>query len=381
MKVVADTNIAYVREAFAEFGEVSLVTGRDLTPAQVRDADILLVRSVTRVDAHLLGDSRVRFVSTATSGVDHVDQDYLAHRGIAFASAPGSNARSVAEYVLSAVLILMEGRGRRLADVTAAIVGCGHVGAQVAHVLTAAGIRCLLNDPPLKDLTGEARFRGLDEVLSADIVTLHVPLTTTGRHPTYRLFDEAVLSRLQPDAILINTARGGVVDEWALLHRLDRQPTMAVVVDCWEGEPNINTELLAKAGLATSHIAGYSFDGKVRATEMLYRAACQHFGRSAAWIPPTQPEGGFFHFSKEMGDEEILRRAVLSCYDAREDSAALKRALAISPGKLAGYFDSLRRDYRRRREFSTREISLPHGWDRLAKILEGIGFKMSQVNL
>jgi erythronate-4-phosphate dehydrogenase len=378
MKVVADTNIPFAKEAFAGFGEVDLVPGRELRREQVRDADILLVRSVTRVDAALLEGSRVGFVGTATSGTDHIDQDYLLQRGIAFASAPGSNARSVAEYVLAAVLVLIEERGRRLEDITAAIVGCGQVGTRVAELLTAAGVRCLLNDPPLKDLTGESCFHDLDEALSADIITLHVPLTTTGKHPTYRLFDESVLSRLKPDAILINTARGGVVNEEALLRRLKQQPAMTAVVDCWADEPNINPELLDRVALGTPHIAGYSFDGKLRATEMLYQAACRHYGMAADWQLPVQVQAGPLQFPDGMSDADILRQAVLACYDAREDAAAFKRAMAEGAEERGVRFDALRRNYRQRREFCAYDARLPLSRDLAARTLRRMGFKVNQ---
>jgi erythronate-4-phosphate dehydrogenase len=226
-------------------------------------------------------------------------------------------------------------------------------------------------------LTEETRFHDLDEVLSADIVTLHVPLTTTGKHPTYRLFDESVLSRLKPDAILINTARGGVVDEEALLRRLKQQPALTAVVDCWANEPHINLELLAQVALGTPHIAGYSFDGKLRATEMLYGAACRHYGKAADWQPPAQAQGGAPRFSDGMSDGDILRQAVLACYDAREDVAAFKRAMAEGVGERGARFDALRRNYRQRRELCAYDAQLPPSRERAARTLRRMGFKVN----
>ena len=212
MRIIADPNIAYVREAFAALGELCVVPGRDWTPEIARDADLLLVRSVTRVDAALLAGSRVRFVGTATSGVDHIDLEYLSHKGIAFAAAPGSNATAVAEYVLSALLALVQERGVSLTGMTAGIIGCGQVGARVTDLLGALGIECIINDPPLQERTGDAKYRTLDDALSAHVVSLHVPLTASGSHPTVNLIGLDELTRMRNDAILINTARGGVVE-------------------------------------------------------------------------------------------------------------------------------------------------------------------------
>jgi erythronate-4-phosphate dehydrogenase len=197
VRITADPNIALAAEIFSPLGEISLIPDQSWTAAAVRDADILLVRSVTRVDARLLEGSRVKFVGTATSGVDHIDTEYLKQKGIGFASAPGSNANAVAEYVLSALLVLAHEHAWSLAGMTMGIVGYGHVGSRLAELVGNLGLQCLLNDPPLKDLTAEARFLELEEAISADIVTLHVPLTTEGRYPTVRLLDEGKLSRLK----------------------------------------------------------------------------------------------------------------------------------------------------------------------------------------
>jgi erythronate-4-phosphate dehydrogenase len=379
MKILADPNIAFVQEAFAELGEVRLVPGRAWTAAQVRDADILLMRSVTRVDEGLLEGSRVRFVGTATSGIDHVNRDYLKRRGIAFAYAPGSNANSVAEYVVSAILALARERGWGLSHMTAGIIGYGHVGSRVARLLETVGIDCVLNDPPLKDLTAEARFLELDKVIGADIVSLHVPLTQDGSYPTLRLLDERWLARMKPNALLINTARGGVVDEGALIEQLDKRPSMTAVVDCWAHEPAIDTGLVARVSLGTPHIAGYSFDGKVTATERLYRAVCRYFGlhpkqpRQIASPPIKIIELGF---ADDDNAADSLRRAVLACYDVRRDAKALKQLLSLPEEKRPGYFDELRRHYPLRREFNRTRVIIPAHRPELATTLRALGFQV-----
>jgi erythronate-4-phosphate dehydrogenase len=378
MLIVADQNITEVKEAFGEFGEVRLVPGRAITPDDVAQADMLLVRSVTRVGAALLEGSPVRFVASATSGIDHIDVTWLRKRDIAFADAPGSNAESVAEYVVSAVLVRLAAQERVSDGLTAAIIGCGHVGSRVAEKLSTLGITCLLNDPPLKEKTGEARYVDLETVLDADIVSLHVPLTDTGRHATRHLLDAERLNRLRPDVLLINTARGDVIDETALRERLEARPAMHAVIDCWHGEPNIDRKLLGRAVIATAHIAGYSYDGKLRATEMIHAAACRHFGHGAQWQTPADIQAGGYMVDTHV-DEEALRRAVLACYDVRADDALLRFALTMGPKHMAPYFDGLRRDYRRRREFKSLLVTSHRRRERLAQRLLGLGFSLRLV--
>jgi erythronate-4-phosphate dehydrogenase len=378
MLIVADQNITEVKSAFGEFGEVRALPGRAMTPEDVARADMLLVRSVTKVNADLLDGSPVRFVASATSGIDHIDVAYLRRRNIAFADAPGSNAESVAEYVVSAVLVRLAAQERVTEGLTAGIIGCGQVGSRVSQRLTALGITCLLNDPPLKEKGGDGRYVDLDTVLSADIVSLHVPLTDTGRHATRHLIDSTRLNRMRPDALLINTARGDVVDETALLERLADRPAMHAVIDCWHGEPNISRKLLGRAVIATAHIAGYSYDGKLRATEMIHAAACNHFSHTAQWRSPADTQAGGYMVDTHV-DEEALRRAVLACYDVRADDALLRFGLTLGPKHMAPYFDGLRRDYRRRREFKSLLVTSHRRRERLAQRLQALGFSLRLV--
>ena len=197
MKILADENIPFVRDAFSAFGEVAAVTGRDISPTLVRNADILLVRAVTRVDKNLLDASSVSFVASPTSGIDHIDVEYLETRGIGFAYAPGSNANSVAEYVVAALLEL-EPRIGPLSRKSLGIVGCGHVGSRVRAMGEALGMRCVLNDPPLERETGDSFYSPIEDVLGCDVVSLHVPLTHDGPDATYHLADEGFLRRMKP---------------------------------------------------------------------------------------------------------------------------------------------------------------------------------------
>jgi erythronate-4-phosphate dehydrogenase len=321
MKIVADPNIPFVREAFGPLGDVQLVPGRQMTPATVREAELLLVRSVTPVNAALLDGSRVRFVATATIGTDHVDEAHLVQRGIGFASAAGSNANSVAEYIVAALLELgYQGK-------TLGVVGVGNVGSKVVRYATALGMRVLQNDPPRQRAEKLPEFVTLDRIgAEADIITFHVPLTKSGPDATFHLFEPR-------GGIIINTSRGAVLDNQALL----TAPLAGLVLDVWEGEPTILPALLEKADFGTPHIAGYSFDGKVNGTRMIYEAACRHFGLSGSWKPelpaPANP----------VLTGHNLRSVVRQAYDITADDAALRRDYR--------HFDRLRAEYPVRREF------------------------------
>jgi erythronate-4-phosphate dehydrogenase len=272
--VVADENIPFVRETFGHVGEVRTLNGRAINPDAVRDADILLVRSVTRVDRGLVTDSRVRFVGSTTIGTDHIDQGYLRDRGIIFAHAPGSNAISVVEYVLASLLWTAVRKGESLRGKTMGIVGIGNIGSRLAARLSAFGMRVLKNDPPLAAAAeAEGRthdFVSLETVLAeSDIVTLHVPLERKGPYATYHLVDDAALAWMKQDAWLINTCRGAVVDNLALRRTIEAGQLGATILDVWEGEPEPGPDLLRLTDVATPHIAGYSFDGKVLGTMMV----------------------------------------------------------------------------------------------------------------
>jgi erythronate-4-phosphate dehydrogenase len=377
MQIIADENIPCVAKAFASLGEVTLLPGRSMTPAQVRDADILLVRSVTRVDARLLGETDVQFVGSATIGFDHVDRGYLARRGIGFTTAPGSNATSAAEYVVSALLALNAQQGFEPAGKTVGIIGCGNVGSRVRHKLAALGMNCLVNDPPLQAQGGHNAFVDLEAVLQADVITLHVPYTREGSYPTHHLADAAFLERLRPGAILINTARGAVVDNAALDALLEARPDLSVVLDVWEGEPDISMSLLEKVQLGTPHIAGYSLDGKLRGTEMIYRAACAHFGRPVQWQAADDLPAGLSLDLRELRDEPLLAKlqaAVFACYDIRLDDASLRQQLALPAAERPARFDRLRKEYPVRREFPLANITTGEPDGELARVLTVLGF-------
>ena len=381
MRIVADANIPLLAEAFSPLGEVVALPAARLTPDAVAGADALLVRSVTRVGQALLESSRVRFVATATIGVDHVDEAYLARRGIGFASAQGSNARSVAEYVLAALSVLAERRGERMTDYRLGIVGVGNVGGRLARMAEGLGMTVLCNDPPLARRTHDPRFLPIEALAQADVLTFHVPLAREGPDATYHMIDEPLLARLRPGTILVNTSRGAVARTQALKAAVRAGRLGALVLDVWEGEPNIDGELLTMAGIATPHIAGYSYDGKVNGTRMVLDALCRHFGVERPWDPsPRMPPAANPRVALPGGIDvnAAIRKAIAAAYDIQADDARL-RAMPGGPSDRRGpHFTALRKDYPVRREFPETAVTLDAANPAVRAALEALDFPVSE---
>ena len=365
--ILADENIPCVENAFGAFGTIQRYEGRALEPGDVREADVLLVRSVTEVGPALLDGSSVQFVGSATIGTDHVDQAYLAEQGIAFAHAPASNADSVADYVIAALLLLAQREEVPLQTRTVGIVGCGNIGGRLARRLPALGLRVLRNDPPLAD-AAEAAGRPHDFVSfetvcrEADVITLHVPLTTDGPYSTHHLMDDEVFSRLRTGTWLLNAARGPVVDNDALLAALQEGGVGAAVLDVWEDEPTPNPALVRAVDVATPHIAGYAYDGKVRGTTMLYNAFCTHIGAEPAWDPasvlqPDQPGSLVCNPpDSHLPRTDWLHHLAAQAYDLAADDGRLRELLERPPSERAEYFSHLRATYPLRREFQQHTV-------------------------
>jgi erythronate-4-phosphate dehydrogenase len=364
--ILADENIPFAREAFGTLGEVRLAHGRGISRADLADVDLLVVRSITRVGATLVAGTPVRFVGTATSGFDHVAVSDLERLGIAFYAALGCNANAVSEYMAAAWLALAASRGETLAGRRVGVVGVGHVGSLVAEKARVLGAVPVLNDPPKARETGSGRYRPLDELLDCDIVTCHAPLTSGGPDPTISLIGDAFLSRLKRGAWLCNAGRGGVVDEAALHRALDAKRLGAVVLDVWDREPAIDGRLLARVDIGTPHIAGYSLEGKLNGTQMVYEAACRCLGVEPSWslgtaMPPRPPGLPLREFAGPDGDAfrsldregvSALAADVAAVYPIMRDNEALKRTAGMGAAERGKAFDLLRKTYPIRREFS-----------------------------
>ena len=382
MKIIADQNIPFVEKCVAHLGQVELYHGRKITPEIVANADALLVRSITRVDEKLLAASSVKFVATATIGFEHIDRDYLARRGIGFASAPGSNANSVAEYIVAALLAVGKKHKLTLAGKSIGIVGVGNVGSRVARKCAALGMKVVLNDPPLARQTGDSKYRPLDEILACDFVTMHTPLTKEGQDKTYHLADASFFSRIKKGAFFFNTSRGGVMDTAALKQAMQSKHLAGVVLDVWENEPNIDPELLAKVDLSTPHIAGYSFDGKVAGLIMIYEALCEHFKlrpihTKQDFLPaPQTPEIRLTDEELKRDEQAMIHDVVQRIYVINRDDFNTREILLQEPGKRGEFFDLLRKNYHERREFQNTNVYLPDTQSSLAAKLSGIGFQI-----
>lgn len=377
LRLVADRVIAEAATAFGGLGEVVLADGRAIDRALVADCDVLLVRSVTRVDAALLAGSRVRFVGTATAGTDHIDTAWLEGQGIAFAAAPGCNARPVGEYVLACVLAHAQASGRDPATLTAAIVGCGHAGGWAARLLEGLGLRCLRNDPPRA--LREPGFLPLAEALAAaDVVSLHVPLTLDGPFPTQGLLGAAELAALKPGALLINAARGGVVDEAAWIAAL-RAGRLQAAVDCWADEPAIAPELLRLAAIATPHVAGHSVDARLRATAQLCAALLAWLAAEENGAPAWQPPETALPAPRALDADDPVAAAVFACCDPRAWTLRTRELLAGArdAAERRATFDRLRAEFGRRREFDGVPVALPAPAPDTARVLATLGFTLA----
>ena len=381
MLIVADENIPLLDSFFGDIGEIRRVSGRSMSNEDVRDADIVLVRSVTRVNRELLEGSRVRFVGTTTIGTDHVDLDWLEAAGIRFSAAPGCNANSVAEYVLSVLSLHAERRG--LADwsqLSVGIVGVGIVGGELAHKLERLGFDVRLCDPPRADREeDDQEFVSLEEAMKCDVVSLHTPLTREGDHPTLHMIGHRELEALGANQLLINAGRGEVIDSSALLARLDQGNAPTVALDVWEQEPRIHPELVDRVWLATPHIAGYSLEGKVQGTEMIYQALSQFLGlpvrkKAGQFLP--EPALSKISFTSSADEDDAIRIALRACYDPRPDDARLRNAMTGSVEERGAAFDRLRRDYPVRRECSSLKIQLKGTSKSLQDSFRAIGFKL-----
>jgi len=359
MNIIADENIPYARQAFAALGSVTTLPGRTLQNSDLHSCDCLLVRSVTRVNQHLLQGTPVRFVASATIGTDHIDLQYLRQQGIGFANAPGCNAESAAEYMINALFELSLKRGFNPFQLTAGVIGHGNVGSRVKKKLDALGINTLVNDPPLQEAGDDSvNYVSLQTILhECDFITCHVPLTNDGDHPTFHLFDAALLNELLPGTILFNAARGPVVDNEALSRLLKKRTDLTVFLDTWEGEPVINQTLLRQVDFATPHIAGYSVEGKLRGTQMILEACCQFFNATSDWRMQNYLPAKLDIKITQESAASFWPTIFKSHYCIEKDHLRLLSLSELGQRQLALEFDLLRKNYPTRYEYNQYRIS------------------------
>jgi len=360
MKIVADSNMPALKETFGLHGRLVRVPGREIKRADLADADVLLVRSVTQVNAGLLQGTNVAFVGSATIGIDHLDTDWLEENDIAWAHAPGCNADAAAQYTLAMMWLACERLERDFRRQRVGIIGRGNVGRRLELLLKTLDILVMACDPPLQDEPRQDRTApplvSMAEACANDIISLHVPLTQTGKYPTRNLFDHARLASLQPGTLLVNTSRGGVIEKTALLKRL-QSGHLHAALDVWPDEPFIAPELLTAVTVATPHVAGYSIEGKRAGTEMIYQAFCSTF----AFTPTGQTEDRIstvtHDFLSSAPANDRLQSLIYSSCPVARDDAALRALTRLPQAEEWLQFDALRSAYPERHEFKSHLIS------------------------
>ena len=371
MKIYYEDSMPYAAEFFSELGECEVFSHKTVNADILADADVLLVRSTTKVNQQLLArNKQVQFVATATAGTDHIDKNYLASQNIPFISAGGCNSVAVAEYVLSAMLVMSKRLNWQLVDKTVGIVGAGYVGSALSRVLTVLGINHKLCDPPLAD-AGDARdFVSMNDIMQCDVISLHVPWVKDGPYPTQHLFDKARLAALKDSQILINACRGEVINNQAALALFEQGNSLNLVLDVWENEPNINLDLIPHTALATAHIAGHTIEGKARGTEMLYLALCKHLGIQAKkklsdYLPKA--ESSQIKITEKQDFWQVFYLLALDVYNIEKDDQYFRANM-----QSADQFRYIRKHYPIRREFSA--IALNTGNFANSKAIYDVGF-------
>ena len=381
MKIVCASSVLHAREAFSGLGEVELLPDRDIRRDHLLDADALIVRSKTVVNADLLEDTPVSFVATATAGADHFDIPFLNSADIAWTASPGCNANAVAEYVTTALALLARKRAALLPGLTLGIVGVGQVGSRVATKAALLGLRVLRNDPPLALKTGSSDFLPLDALLAqSDILTLHTPLESSGAFPTRHLANCKLFEHLKPGAWFLNTSRGEVTDSDSLQCALDHHLLSACALDVWEHEPELPDTLRRTVDFLTPHIAGYSLEGLLNGTLHCYRELCHFLEIEPAWTPsPSQlpPPPSLQIDAAHRTDDETLTDLLSAACPIPDDTRAWRAEMTTpDPTELRRRFDRFRKNSNHRREFASIRVQLSHASPALLETVAALGFQV-----
>lgn len=371
IRIAADHKIPFLKGALEDVAQVDYLPGESISRKDLIGTDALITRTRTRCDRLLLEGTGVRFIASATIGHDHIDAAYCKEAGIGWTNAPGCNSGSVRQYMVSVLLWLANTQKTALSGTTLGVVGVGNVGSKVAEAAGALGMNVLLNDPPRERKEGKGAFVSLETLLEAShVVSLHVPLNREGTDKTWHLAGPAFMERMKKGAWLVNTSRGGVVDEKAMLKALGQGRLSGAILDVFEDEPQLDAELLEAVTLATPHIAGYSLDGKANGTMMAVRAVSRFFGLGLDhWQPdgipgPEQPQ--LLGDASEEPQEKLLWDVYRQTYDVTRDD----RKLRDQPHA----FEALRGDYPFRREPEAYSVKLFQAYPEINTLFEALGF-------
>lgn len=350
MKIIADNTVPFLKGVLEPLVDISYLNSSEFSPENVRNADALIVRSIDKCTRQLLAGSKVKLITTATIGFDHIDTHFCEENGITWKNAPGCNAASVGQYVLSSLIATALSKGESLSNKTIGIVGVGHVGSIVEKLCTTMGMRVLRNDPPRAEKEGNDGFVSLDVIAKeADIITLHVPLTKEGSFPTWHLANKNFFNSLERKPWFVNSCRGAVHDTEALLAAKKEGKIRELIIDCWENEPNINLELLSEVRIATPHIAGFSADGKANGTRMCLEEIERFFGITIDKLKDVVPPAPT-HATIDLNQyaSHRIENAILHCFNP----LLVDRNLRENTNR----FEWLRASYNHPREFNAFEI-------------------------
>ena len=372
IKIVADDKIPFLKGVLEPYADIFYSDSQQMDKALIKDADALIIRTRTKCDSRLLEGTDVKYIATATIGYDHIDTEYCADAGIDWINAPGCNSSSVRQYIASALLMFAYREKVNLKDLTIGIVGVGSVGRKIAMLAEILEMKILLNDPPRERAEGNLGFVKLDEIKKyADIITLHVPLNYEGEDKTFHLADEKFFESVRSEALIINSSRGAVADNQALKKALNEKKIKAAILDVWENEPEIDTELLKMVYFGTAHIAGYSAEGKANGTAVAVNSVSKFFnlGLPSNWYPeiplPQNNQKIFIDCSSKPGEE--IYEMVTHTYKISEDDSNLK--------KTPWAFENLRDSYKIRREFPYFSAKLKNCDRRITSKIKELGFR------
>ena len=375
MKVIIDDKIPFIKNVLELYANVEYCAGKAITREKLIDADALIIRTRTKCNAELLEGTAVKFIASATIGYDHIDTRYCDKKGIFWTNAPGCNSGSVMQYMTSALLFYARQKNINLKDRVFGVVGVGNVGRKIVKLAEILDMRVLLNDPPKVREEGFCGYISLDGVLrEADIITFHVPLNMSGEDKTYHLANADFIEKMNEGSILINTSRGEVVDTLALKSALEKGKLSGAIIDVWENEPDIDTELLNRVTIATPHIAGYSADGKANGTKMAVQQFSRFFGLGLDdWEPDDVPQvkgPEIFCDGRNKSFQEIVTEICLKTYPIQAENIWLRDDCKK--------FEAYRGNYPVRREFFNYTITLSNVNGEEIKKLERLGFKVKK---
>jgi erythronate-4-phosphate dehydrogenase len=378
LNIVADNKIPFLQGVLEPWAEVRYLKGNEIRQTDLIDADAMLIRTRTKCNESLLKDTAIKFIGTATIGFDHIDTEYCRDNNILWKNAPGCNSSSVEQYIVATLLHLAVSKNIDLQEKTIAVIGVGNVGKKVSRAAKALGMKVLLNDPPRERNENSNIFCSLDQVQKeADFISFHVPLNMEGQDKTFHMADANFFEKLEKKPYLINSSRGSVVDQTALIKALDRNLLIGAVLDVWENEPEINLELLNKVSIASPHIAGYSTDGKALGTSMSVQALSRFFNLELnSWQPEKLPFTGTESIVVDcfgMNKWEILHEVYSRTYDIAQEDDRFRKKPEL--------FEFLRGSYPIRREAHNFSVRLnSNSYEEVELILKELGFSILELD-